>query len=321
MSTPECPPARRDPSRKVAATSREGVRGGRPLKEERRWRPTISAGKLLPFRRRSGVGTLLRVTTPLLADVAVGETSPLAGEALLSVRRSRSPDPRADRRVRRRAPRSGRARVVPASLSFGGEILGERRGLELDRRRRARGAPRRHRHAAAEARSPRGLPPSRRCRAQWRLAILLVDGEGVKIPDAATALRCTERTVWRWLDKAHRRLTEPRKDRDRRPPSRVRRFLRTGRLCPARWKLTRAVCNDLDPRMGWHLSGCSDCEREYVALLSLTARLSMLAHGGMTDAARARVAAILLAANRPSTRGCADRRVCLRPATTAGSSS
>jgi hypothetical protein len=58
------------------------------------------------------------------------------------------------------------------------------------------------------------------------------------------------------------------------------------------------VCNDLDARVGWHLSGCSECEDEYVALLSLTARLTALSHVRMTDAVRARVAALLLAANR-----------------------
>jgi hypothetical protein len=137
----------------------------------------------------------------------------------------------------------------------------------------------------------------------WRLALVLVDGEGVKIPDVAFVLGCTERAAWRRLDKAHRRLQTASADGARRQsPSRVRRFLRTGRLCPAGWKLTRAVCEDLDPRMGWHLSGCADCEREYVSLLSLTARLSMLSsRGTMTDASRARVAALLLAANRLAT--------------------
>ncbi len=251
-------------------------------------------GKLLPFRSRRAVERA--ADDALLADVAVGETSPLCelfyryGDRVhrILAQTGAFDDAHLDQavlasflHVYRSAERfSGSAAVSSWIVSV---------ALE---------ATRGHRHEAPK-RAPR-IPAVAALPCAWRLAILLVDGEGVKIPDAAVALRCTERTVWRWLDKAHRRLqVEPRKDHGRRPASRVRRFFRTGRLCPARWKLTRAVCNDLDPRIGWHLSGCSECEREYVALLSLTARLSILSHGGMTDAARARVAAILLAANRP----------------------
>jgi DNA-directed RNA polymerase specialized sigma24 family protein len=245
-------------------------------------------GKLLPFRRRCAV---VRATDDaLLADVAVGETSPLCelfyryGDRVHRILAQTGAFDDLDQAVlasflhvyRSAARFTGNAAVSSWIVAVALEALRDRRHAQLKR-------------------APRGLVAT--LPRQWRLAILLVDGEGVKIPAAAAALRCTERTVWRWLDRAHRRLqAEPRT----RPVSRVRRFLRTGRVCPARWKLMRAVCEDLDPRMGWHLSGCSECEREYVALLGLTARLSTLSNGGMTDAARARVAAILLAAGSSS---------------------
>jgi len=250
-------------------------------------------GKLLPFRGQRAVE--LASDDALLADVAVGETSPLCelffryGDR---VHRILAQTGAFDDASLDEAVLASFLHVYRSAARFSGSaaVASWIVAVALEATRGQREAP--------PKRAPRVPVAALPC--AWRLAILLVDGEGVKIPDVAAALRCTERTVWRWLDKAHWRLQpEPRKDRGRRPTSRVRRFLRTGRLCPARWKLTRAVCNDLDPRMGWHLSGCPDCEREYVALLSLTARLSMLSHGGMTDASRARVAAILLAANRP----------------------
>jgi len=255
-------------------------------------------GKLLPFRSRRAVE--LATDDALLADVAVGETGSLCelfyryGDR---VHRTLAQTGAFDDANLDEAVLVSFLHVYRAAEQFSGSatVASWIVALALEGTRGHRRAPpeRAPRVAAVAA-----LPCA------WRLAILLVDGEGEKVPDVAAALRCTERTVWRWLDKAHRRLqTEPRTDHGRRPTNRVRRFLRTGRLCPARWKLTRAACNDLDPRMGWHLSGCSDCEREYVALLSLTARLSMLSRNGMTDASRARVAAILLAANRPHAAG------------------
>jgi DNA-directed RNA polymerase specialized sigma24 family protein len=249
-------------------------------------------GKLLPFRSRRAVE---RATDDaLLADVAVGDTSPLCelfyryGDR---VHRILAQTGVFDEAHLDQAVLAAFLHVYRSAARFSGSAAVSSWIVAV-----ALETTRGHRGAALE-RAPRGPVATLPC--AWRLAIVLVDGEGVRIPAAAAALRCSERTVWRWLDKAHRRLqTKRRKDRGRRPMNRIRRFLRTGRLCPARWKLTRAACNDLDPRMGWHLSGCSACEDEYVALLSLTARLTVLSRGGMTDAVRARVAALLLAANR-----------------------
>jgi DNA-directed RNA polymerase specialized sigma24 family protein len=269
-------------------------------------------GKLLPFRSRRAVE--LASDDALLADVAVGETGPLCelfyryGDR---VRRVIAQTGALDAFTLDQAVLRSFLQVYRSAARFSGDakVSSWIVAVALEAARAfSHAAPPREvtgtdpgavRCGQGPRRAPR-VPVIAALPLSWRLALLLVDGEGVKIPDVAVALGCTERIVWKRLDKAHRRLqTAPANGPRHQSLNRVRRFLRTGRLCPARWKLTRAVCNDVDPRMGWHLSGCSDCEREYVSLLSLTARLSMLSGGGMTDASRDRVAAVLLAANRP----------------------
>jgi DNA-directed RNA polymerase specialized sigma24 family protein len=271
-------------------------------------------GKLLPFRGRRAVE--LASDDALFADVAVGETGPLCelfyryGDR---VRRVVAQTGALDDSTLDQAVLLSFLEVYRLAARFSGDtkvsswIVAV--ALEATRRCSDATAPREvtrtNSWAGRGGRRPRRasrVPVIAALPLSSRLALVLVDGEGVRVPDVAVVLGCTERTVWRRLDEAHRWLqTASAYGRRLQSLNRVRRFLRTGRLCPARWKLTRAVCTDLDPRMGWHLSGCSDCEREYVSLLSLTARLSLLSRGGMTAASRDRVAALLLAANRPPT--------------------
>ena len=51
------------------------------------------------------------------------------------------------------------------------------------------------------------------------------------------------------------------------------RIARVARGCPPSWKLTRAVSQGTDPRLGWHLAACRRCLYEYTALSELVAEM------------------------------------------------
>jgi DNA-directed RNA polymerase specialized sigma24 family protein len=275
-------------------------------------------GQLLPFR--SGRALELASDDALLADVAVGETAPLCelffryGDRIYRVLGHTAELAEGDLnqavllaflQIYRRAPRfSGRTKV--SSWMMATSLRTIRRSFPRTRSQvsatASRGA-RRVRHLAA----PSGLESVDVARLtdiiaslprSSRLIVALADGEGVNATDVASTLGRSERSIWRRLDRARRLLrSELVAGYDSQEPSRLKRFLRTARWCPAPWKISRAVSNELDPPLGWHLSGCTDCDFEYASLLSLKARLTALSSQAMSDTCRSQIAAHLFAAN------------------------
>jgi hypothetical protein len=130
-----------------------------------------------------------------------------------------------------------------------------------------------------------------------RLAAALMEREKMSEADAMHALAVRAGLLWRWVSKARTAIAPVASERLRpRGLARVRRAVRTGRLCPPAWQLHRAVSLELDSRVGWHLSACTSCANEYAALAGLSARLSSLPRHEMSDAVRDAIAISLLAA-------------------------
>jgi DNA-directed RNA polymerase specialized sigma24 family protein len=276
-------------------------------------------GTLLPFRSRPALE--LASDDALLAAVAFGDTAPLCelflryGDRIYRVLAHTPELAEGDLeqavllaflQIYRRAPRfSGRTKV--SSWMMATSLRTIRRSVPSTRPRQAtmpasRGAER-IRHLAV----PSGLESIDVARLtnmiaalprSSRLIVALADGEGVRGTEVASTLGRSERSIWRRLDSARRLLrSELIGAHDRPQPNRLQRFLRTARWCPAPWKISRAVSNELDPPLGWHLSGCTDCDLEYTSLLSLKARLTVLSRPTMSDTCRSHIAAHLFAAN------------------------
>jgi DNA-directed RNA polymerase specialized sigma24 family protein len=130
-----------------------------------------------------------------------------------------------------------------------------------------------------------------------RLAAALVEREKMSEADVTHALGVRVRVLWRWVSQARTAVAPVTSARPRsRGLARVKRAVRTGRLCPPAWQLQRAVSLELDSRMGWHLSACTSCSNEYAHLAGLSARLSSLPRHEMVDAVRDAIAISLLAA-------------------------
>jgi DNA-directed RNA polymerase specialized sigma24 family protein len=130
-----------------------------------------------------------------------------------------------------------------------------------------------------------------------RLAAALVEREGMNELDVAQALDVSVPDVWRWVGEARWALAPdtPKRPRFRRL-ARVGRAVRTGRVCPPPWKLVRSVSVEVVPRVGWHLSACMVCARDFALLDGVSERLASLPRHEMSDAARDAVAVSLLAA-------------------------
>ena len=76
----------------------------------------------------------------------------------------------------------------------------------------------------------------------------------------------------------------------------LRGFMRTVHGCPQEWRLTRAVSDGPDQKLGRHLDGCTSCAKIYSDLKAIVKVAPALSPADpMTDDSRERIAAMLLA--------------------------
>jgi hypothetical protein len=85
--------------------------------------------------------------------------------------------------------------------------------------------------------------------------------------------------------------------------ARLGRSLKAGRLCPPLWRLNRAVSTALVPRIGWHLSSCTACLKEYEFLAGISTWMASLPRHELGDASRDDITVSLLAAPPGRARG------------------
>jgi DNA-directed RNA polymerase specialized sigma24 family protein len=137
-----------------------------------------------------------------------------------------------------------------------------------------------------------------------RLALALLERESMSEHEIATALGVRTITVWRRISEANRALVSPRSARRLHSGlTRLRRSFSHAKLCPALWRLNRAVSVAFEARVGWHISSCRECARECAVLTGLSAQLSSLPRHQLSDDARSEIAVSLLAAPLESDRG------------------
>jgi DNA-directed RNA polymerase specialized sigma24 family protein len=130
-----------------------------------------------------------------------------------------------------------------------------------------------------------------------RFAAVLIEREVLTEVEVSDALGVSIPIVWQWVGEARCELRPLPLDRShRRVLGRVGWLVRTGRWCPSFWTLNRAVTEELPPRVGWHLSACVECAREYAILTGVSSRLWGLPRHEMSGPLRDEVAVSLLAA-------------------------
>jgi hypothetical protein len=130
-----------------------------------------------------------------------------------------------------------------------------------------------------------------------RFAAVLIEREAMTEVEVSDALGVPIPIVWHWVGEARcalRSLSLER--RHRHVLGRVGWLVRTGRWCPSFWTLNRGVTEELPARVGWHLSACVECAREYAVLTSVSSRLWGLPRHEMSAALRDEVAVSVLAA-------------------------
>jgi DNA-directed RNA polymerase specialized sigma24 family protein len=134
-----------------------------------------------------------------------------------------------------------------------------------------------------------------------RVALTLVERESMNEMEIAAALRIRTSTVWRRVSEANRALIPQGSARQLLTGlTRLRRSLSHAKLCPALWRINRAISVAFEPRVGWHISSCRDCARESAVLAGLSARLSGLPRHQLDDDVRNEIAVSLLAVSLKS---------------------
>jgi DNA-directed RNA polymerase specialized sigma24 family protein len=130
-----------------------------------------------------------------------------------------------------------------------------------------------------------------------RMAAVLLEREMMTEVEVSESLAVSPRVVWRWVSEARRALAPLAfKRRKLHRLARWVRAVRRGRLCPPAWKLDCAISTELIPRVGWHMSACISCAREYAILRGVSERLAFLPRHEMSDSVRDAVAVSLLTA-------------------------